>query len=51
VSQPPGFEIKGKEKYVYKLDKVLYGLKQAPRAWNKKINNFLLQQSFTKCVN
>ena len=32
VNQPPGFEIKGKEEYVYKLDKALYGLKQAPRA-------------------
>ena len=27
VNQPPGFEIKGKEGYVYKLDKALYGLK------------------------
>jgi len=32
VNQPPRFEIKGKEEYVYKLDKALYGLKQAPRA-------------------
>ena len=31
VTQPPGFEEKGKEKYVYKLNKALYGLKQAPR--------------------
>jgi len=51
VSQPPGFEINGKEEYVYKLEKALYGLKQAPRAWNKKIDNFLLQQGFVKCVN
>jgi len=51
VSQPPGFEIKGKEYYVYKLDKALYGLKQAPRAWNKKIDRFLVQQGFAKCVN
>ena len=29
VNQPPGFEIKGNEEYVYKLDKALYGLKQA----------------------
>ena len=51
VSQPPGFEKKGKEDYVYKIDKALYGLKQVPRAWNKKIDNFLIQQGFTKCVN
>jgi len=29
VSQPPGFEIAGKENKVYKLHKALYGLKQA----------------------
>ena len=51
LNQPPGFEIKGKEEYVYKLDKALYGLKQAPRAWNKKIDSFLVQQGFMKCVN
>jgi len=50
VNQPPRFEIKGKEEYVYKLDKALYGLKQAPRAWNKKIDSFLVQQGFLKCV-
>jgi len=51
VNQQPGFEIKGKEDYVYKLDKALYGLKQALRAWNKKIDSFLVQQGFMKCVN
>ena len=29
VSQPPSFEIAGKENKVYKLHKALYGLKQA----------------------
>jgi hypothetical protein len=37
VSQPPGFEIVGRENMVYKLHKALYGLKQDPRAWNKRI--------------
>ena len=32
VSQPEGFEVKGKEKHVLKLSKALYGLRQAPRA-------------------
>ena len=32
VTQPEGFEVKGKENYVLKLSKVLYGLRQAPRA-------------------
>jgi hypothetical protein len=30
VKQPPGFELKGKESKVLKLNKALYGLKQAP---------------------
>jgi len=46
VTQPPGFEIKGKEDMVFRLHKALYGLKQAPRAWNKRINSF--QQEFVK---
>jgi hypothetical protein len=50
VSQPPGFEIKGKEDQVYRLRKALYGLKQAPRAWNKKIDQFLISQGFEKCI-
>ncbi|PNY04319.1 copia-type polyprotein [Trifolium pratense] len=50
VSQPPGFEIKGKENMVYKLHKALYGLKQSPRAWNKRIDEFLIQIGFKKCI-
>jgi hypothetical protein len=49
VSQPPGFEIRGKENMVYKLHKALYGLNQAPRAWNKRIDQFLIQIGFKKC--
>ena len=32
-----GFVVKGKEDYVYELDKAMYGLKQAPRAFSKHI--------------
>ena len=49
VTQPPRFEVKRKEYMVYKLHKELYGLKQAPRAWNKRIDQFLLQIGFKKC--
>ena len=49
VKQPPGFEIKGKEDKVFRLHKALYGLKQAPRAWNKRIDSFLIKESFHKC--
>lgn len=40
VSQPEGFEVKGKENKVYRLHKALYGLKQAPRAWNVKLTKY-----------
>jgi histone deacetylase 1/2 len=33
MRQLPGYEVKGKSQYIYKLDKAIYGLKQAPRAW------------------
>jgi len=49
IKKPPGFEIKGKERKVYKLRKALYGLKQAPRVWNKRIDNFIIKLGFTKC--
>jgi len=48
VTQPPGFEVNGKEQMMYKLHKALYGFKQAPRAWNKRIDQFLLQIGFKK---
>lgn len=28
----------------------MYGRKQAPRAWNLRIDNFLVQQKYTKCT-
>ena len=31
MGQPRGYEVKGKEEKVYRLNKELYGLKQAPR--------------------
>ena len=43
VQQPKGYEIPGKEDYVYSLDKSLYGLKQAPRIWNKTIHAAFLK--------
>ena len=50
VSQPEGFEKKGYEKKVYKLNKALYGLSQAPRAWNNKLNQILMELKFNKCT-
>jgi Reverse transcriptase (RNA-dependent DNA polymerase) len=48
VTQPPGFEVKGKEHKVLKLHKVLYGLKQASRAWNFKLDNTLRSINFER---
>ena len=50
VQQPPGFETVGQEDKVLKLKKALYGLKQTPRAWNKRINSFLTDSGFKKCI-
>ena len=49
VSQPEGFEVKGQEHKVYKLNKALYGLRQAPRAWNEKLNKVLEKLNFNRC--
>ena len=46
VQQPQGFEVKGKEKLVCKLQKSLYGLKQAPRQWYKKFDSFMKKNGF-----
>jgi Reverse transcriptase (RNA-dependent DNA polymerase) len=48
VQQPEGFEVKGKEDWVYKLKKTLYGLKQAPRAWYSKINSYFVKSGFER---
>lgn len=49
MEQPEGFEIKGKENMVYKLNKAIYGLKQAAKSWYEKINSVLTQKlSFKK---
>jgi ABC-type microcin C transport system permease subunit YejB len=48
MSQPHGFELKGKEPKFCKLIKALYGLKQAPKAWYAKMDDCLLKVSFQK---
>ena len=41
MKQPEGFEVKGKEHLVCKLNRSLYGLKQSPRCWNEALNSQL----------
>ena len=48
ITQPEGFEEKGKEDHILKLQKALYGLKQAPRAWNSNLNEVLLKKGFVR---
>ena len=48
MHQPQGFEVKGKEGYVCKLEKSLYGLKQAPRQWYLKFDTFMVINEFIR---
>ena len=50
VQQPTGFEKKGEEEKVYKLNKALYGLKQAPRAWYSSIESYFVREGFERCA-
>ncbi|MBW0535216.1 hypothetical protein O181_074931 [Austropuccinia psidii MF-1] len=43
VKKVKGFEVKGKEGWVWKLNKSLYGTKQAPRMWKLKLTTILEQ--------
>ena len=48
MQQPEGFEKKGKELLVCKLEKSLYGLKQAPREWYHKFHAFMMSQGYRR---
>lgn len=48
MEQSEGFELKGKENYVYKLKESLYNLKQLPRQWCKKFESVMGKQGFKK---
>lgn len=50
VTQPPDFEIKGKEEPLFKLNNTLCRLKQVPKAYNMMIYWFLVHQKFAKCA-
>ncbi len=43
MHQPKGFEVPGKEAWVWKLKKALYGLKQGGCEWYHCINEFLMK--------
>eukprot|EP00253_Pinus_taeda_P029438 PITA_29438 len=49
IEQPLGYEKKGQEHKVCRLNKALYGLKQATRAWYSRIDSYILENGFDKC--
>jgi hypothetical protein len=49
MQQPYGYEVKGKENLVCRLNKSLYGLKQAPRQWYLKFDRFMTEQGYNRC--
>src|SRR5262249_10356401 len=46
VEQLKGFEVKGKEDWVWRLNKSLYGTKQAPQCWQKRFQEFFARLRF-----
>jgi len=50
MQQPKGFEVKGKENFVYRLKMSLYGLKQSPRKWYKRFDEFIVSHWYIKSL-
>ena len=46
MDQPTGFEVKGQEHKVCKLNRSIYGLKQASRQWNKRFHDAMVQDQY-----
>ena len=49
TQQVQGFEVPGKEHWVWKLRRALYGTKQAPRLWKARLKRWFLDHGFTVC--
>ena len=48
MQQLGGFEERGKQKLVCRLNKSLYGLKQAPRCWYKRFDSFIMSLGYNR---
>jgi hypothetical protein len=46
--QPKGFEVLGKESWVWKLKRGMYGLKQGSRSWNLRLNATMISLSIER---
>lgn len=50
IEQQEGYVVKGHESKVLRLKNALYGLKQAPRAWNSRLDKYLQDNGFPRCI-
>ena len=50
VCQVSGFEVPGKENWVWKLNKSLYGMKQVPRMWKQHLTKTLRDLGLTPSI-
>ena len=48
MSQPEGFEVEGKEDWVWHVEKGLYGMHQAGRIWNKTMHDRMISWGFRR---
>ena len=48
MAQPEGFEVEGKEDWVWHVEKGLYGMHQAGRIWNKTMHEKLIMWGFVR---
>lgn len=48
MEQPKGFEEKGKEVWVWELQKGLYGMKQSGRIWNRTMHDAMVKWGFSR---
>lgn len=51
MEQPPGFEVRGQEKKVCRLDRSIYGLKQSARVWYFLFAKFLKKECGFQVIN
>ena len=51
MKQPKGFEARGKEHMVCKLNRTIYGLKQSSRCWNQALDKHLKNMGFKSSTN
>ena len=48
MKQPEGYEVKGQERKVYRLNKAIYGLKQGALVWWKALDKSMKELGFTR---